>query len=84
MFWKHEQVVNNYQDLRNTLPATIKLQVTCRKYLQGTKDAVPSGSPNKANIQKSTERPPLISWFNREVFTSGLRKKKVNTNVEQK
>lgn len=45
-------------------------------HLEGTKDTVPSCSPNKANIQESTERPPLISWLNREVLTSGLMNKK--------
>jgi hypothetical protein len=45
-------------------------------YLEGTKDTVPSCSPNKANIQESTERPPLISWLNREVLTSGLMNEK--------
>jgi hypothetical protein len=42
------------------------------KYLEGTKNTVSSGSPNKAYIQKSTERPPLISGLNRVVLTSGL------------
>jgi hypothetical protein len=41
-------------------------------YLEGTKDTVPCCSPDKANIQESTERPPLISRLNREVLASGL------------
>ena len=42
-------------------------------YLQGTKDTVSSGSPNKADIQECTERPPPFGWLDREVLTSGLR-----------
>lgn len=44
------------------------------EYLKGTKDTVSSCSPNKDNIQERTKWPPAISWLNRKIFTSSLKK----------